>query len=912
MAKKTAKKKIAKKVPTRPAKKKTTKVAAKKRSPKRTSKQSSTRNAALINYDQLFKGKKVCLAGRFTYAPSKDQLIKFVEQRKGTIVDKVDGQLDLLIVGEGKQSAKQTKAEKLNGSGNATIEIVTDLSQLIFGLEADLARYLSDPKLVKSVASILDSSHWWLWGSHSSSLQQDGVDYSGLKLGGTKDKFVLQIPMKNCDFTGATLKNITLGESYAYQANGLDQCLFDRTKFDGVELANAKNCKVTNSTGTKVEFDGIELCRIEQTRINEVMLHHATDCEFFDCHFKSLGGNIIDYHEIDNSHFGDCKIDKWESKYPKFIKGELAYVEVGNWVSEQPMFEKSHLNGCRFKKGKADQIRFQDCKITDCTFENLECDVIDFCNSQVKKIQFKKCKIQTVHATEKQLAQITGLGKIEVPDVKKLKKLTKLAKTIHDSNKLKFEVMGTTDSDHKMKLTVDRDWNVEFKFQSIGGAKKFSKEKSLERWRHGPLKSPDVQRQLYWLFTTPGINDLDLTTLSVKTSKCPLKPKELKQLIIESVYETIGKEPKSEEELKAAQSQARKKNAADRKSILGELKNGDVNKINRRPTSEMEKAGPYRNAKLGGLNLSGIRLSKLNFGKTDFARSDLSKARLTGGKFVNADFSGANLAGADLRNTDLTGANFTDADLTGAKLKGSYLNQARFHNATLKKTVFGGKDCREAALLAGCDFRSANLDDCVMKNCGYDEKTRLPKGISTKTLKEMEWYGSGVPPHERRQNRKATGPIDFDQFMARLREITDASRLSKSLKMLKADRFELFSDVTNDEMVGVVKSQTDDSLVYSCSLNSEGEFACCTQNLNPCGGLRGALCKHILVLVVGLTKNGELDATQVDSWVNDSKLKNPNLDKDRMSEVLLKYKGAEAGEIDWRPTETVPEDFLSF
>lgn len=50
----------------------------------------------------------------------------------------------------------------------------------------------------------------------------------------------------------------------------------------------------------------------------------------------------------------------------------------------------------------------------------------------------------------------------------------------------------------------------------------------------------------------------------------------------------------------------------------------------------------------------------------------------------------------------------------------------------------------------------------------------------------------------------------------------------------------------------------------------------------------------------------------MDDWVNNSKQKNPSLDKDRMSEILLKYKGAEAGEIDWRPTETVPEDFFSF
>ena len=52
--------------------------------------------------------------------------------------------------------------------------------------------------------------------------------------------------------------------------------------------------------------------------------------------------------------------------------------------------------------------------------------------------------------------------------------------------------------------------------------------------------------------------------------------------------------------------------------------------------------------------------------------------------------------------------------------------------------------------------------------------------------------------------------------------------------------------------MGVVKSQSSKDLVYSCRLAADGAFGCCTQNLRPCGGLRGALCKHLLVLIVGL------------------------------------------------------------
>ena len=130
--------------------------------------------------------------------------------------------------------------------------------------------------------------------------------------------------------------------------------------------------------------------------------------------------------------------------------------------------------------------------------------------------------------------------------------------------------------------------------------------------------------------------------------------------------------------------------------------------------------------------------------------------------------------------------------------------------------------------------------------------------------------------------------------------------------ILHTDAAQLFCEVSDSAVSGIVKSQTDSELVYSCCLSSDGTFGCCTQNLNACGGLRGAVCKHILVLVIGLTKAEQLAATTAAQWVLSSKVEKPKLDKNRMSEVFLKYKGAEAGEIDWRPTKTIPEDYYSF
>jgi hypothetical protein len=64
-------------------------------------------------------------------------------------------------------------------------------------------------------------------------------------------------------------------------------------------------------------------------------------------------------------------------------------------------------------------------------------------------------------------------------------------------------------------------------------------------------------------------------------------------------------------------------------------------------------------------------------------------------------------------------------------------------------------------------------------------------------------------------------------------------------------------------------------------------------------------------LIVGLTRAGRLDPATVDHWIDLSRRQKPAIDEESMSATFLRYKGAEAGEVDWRPTETIPEDFYA-
>ena len=160
-------------------------------------------------------------------------------------------------------------------------------------------------------------------------------------------------------------------------------------------------------------------------------------------------------------------------------------------------------------------------------------------------------------------------------------------------------------------------------------------------------------------------------------------------------------------------------------------------------------------------------------------------------------------------------------------------------------------------------------------------------------------------------SREVGKVTDIATFLKALELRADKQKIAKAAAMLKAERFKLFNDVTDESVSGVVKSQTSPDLVYACRIDSDGGYACCTQNLNICGGLRGSVCKHLLVLIIGLVKAGQLDPATIDDWVARTADAKPVLDKEKMGDIFIRYKGAEAGEVDWRPTETVPEDYYA-
>ena len=331
-------------------------------------------------------------------------------------------------------------------------------------------------------------------------------------------------------------------------------------------------------------------------------------------------------------------------------------------------------------------------------------------------------------------------------------------------------------------------------------------------------------------------------------------------------------------------------------------------------------SGPEGIARWNARSATARQMTRLSAG--DFSGRDLSgvnfhgqpslRFRGAGASFRGAVLSNAAFGEADLRTADFTGAQMQKfgargSDMSGAKLAGCDLSSARLAEVKLIGADLGGADLTGADI-SGTDLTDANLDGAALVDMLFDQHTIWPAGFEVPTgarwKPDPKFDGEG----------KEAVAANVDALFARLQQTFNANRITRTREMLRGGTNQLFAEIAPDSVRGVVRSQREPDLVYSCLLREDGTYCCATPDLAECMGLRGEPCKHILVLLLGLAKAGELAPQTADKWVVASRGKkhtwNATL-RDAVADTLLRYKGAQAGEIDWRPTETIPEDFYA-
>ena len=138
-------------------------------------------------------------------------------------------------------------------------------------------------------------------------------------------------------------------------------------------------------------------------------------------------------------------------------------------------------------------------------------------------------------------------------------------------------------------------------------------------------------------------------------------------------------------------------------------------------------------------------------------------------------------------------------------------------------------------------------------------------------------------------------------------------RINKAISMFRREKNLLYIDKDDDSLKAIIKSQTKpNQLEYAISLKSNGDFFCGTQNLFPCGGLRGKVCKHIILALIAVIKSGVGTQNEMIKWVDNTLSHRPKFIKSEATEIFIKYKYALEGKIEWRPIEVLPEDFMAF
>ena len=833
--------------------------------------------------EQWLKDQKVFIEGKFTNYPTAAELTKWLKKAGATIARKLNADVDLLIVDDNQPNKAASAAKRLIAEG-ADIKIVENLRDLVVLPETDHAALITDAESMRRFQ--ITTNHPWLI-RHDRTI--NGQTFRETISGRSGSRLDLQqFLFDKCKFNGTEISYVDFGPF----AESLSRCRLQDVSCQDVQFGYAVETQFKSFIAREIEFNILQDCNFWDATLHDVSIKRLSGCKLTNCELsysrRARGPSFV------NSHFERCVLANMTVGYAYFNETEFTNVT----------FRNCDFGRATFSAGKLNECIFENCRGSSLTIDAA---------CVVKNAKFNDCEFSFVDVEEQHKQQMTGLD--AGPDLKPLAEyplVHELASAVIASTKLNFTVEGKNASGGKVTLQMDRPWWHVTHVQYTSN----DRTETLAIQHANPGKTPtrgnisshdEAMTTILRVLSASRVSELDTATITSKTSKCPLKPKELRRLIIDAVYEVIGTEAPDEREIAAEQK--RKKAAATslKKNVLAELQSANVKAFNRRTKAVRQQASPFREKNLSGLKLAGVNFSDLDLMDCDLSRADLSEANLQ-----NAVLRGVNFSGADLTSAKMKGADLRRSNLTGAKLTGVSLQGAILGNALLDGTIFENVNFGINHNLCGVDLSKAVLTNSPLNSCVYNRKTEFPADLTTADLMKMRWADEGVPPHERRQNEKVDEPINFEQFMKRLNDITDSSRLKKVTKMLKAESFQLFSEVSESCVSGVVKSQTDKDLVYSCRLDSDGRFTCCTQNLRQCGGLRGALCKHILVLVVGLTKSEELDPTAVDEWVNASRMRSPELDKDAMSEILLRYKGAEAGEIDWRPTETVPEDFFSF
>jgi uncharacterized protein YjbI with pentapeptide repeats len=680
-----------------------------------------------------------------------------------------------------------------------------------------------------------------------------------------------------------------------------------------LHLVNIDGADFRNIAAHYAEFGDLQRGAFDEADLSHAYFHNAEDCSFRKATMSEswLGhGNADTYRRCD---FSDAKLLKAQATRCRFPDCDFRGADLSDADIRNSDFSGANFAGANLSRAHGFKDKFTGANLSGAVLHRADLRDASFVNADLRNADLREAALAGADLTGAKIdgadfagAVLTGtkLAGLDLSLAKNLEapkmrtagpKLAELARAAATSKAFATSARVELGGGEHATLVLWREVRRGRAYVHARSEYRRDDNRSVDL-----IDAPTFEQGILNLADRWPQATLRLDTIAARGCRSP-RGKQLLDLATAAWAEAFGLATTALEALEEQKKDQQAELQQLRETMLAELRGGPngVTKWNARPVHDREKIGPLHGLDLGEVNLAGVQLDKLDLQGSRFDGAVLTGAKLGICKLQSASFARADLTGASLSYLEADGANFEDA-----KLAGCYMFLASLKNANCRRADLTGADLM-SAYLQGADFTGAKLDRVDFTRAKYDAGTKFPKGFRPPA--SMEWQG---PPRGVDLKPGAPGSMDFATFFQQLGYKIDLSRLVKAKAMLKADRFQLFAEV-GEAVAGIVKSQSDKDLVYCCRLDSGGKFSCCTQNLKPCGGLQGALCKHLLVLIVGLAKAGRLDPATVASWVDASKQHKPEIDKSAATETFLRYKGAEAGQVDWRPTETVPEDYYA-
>jgi uncharacterized protein YjbI with pentapeptide repeats len=857
-----------------------------------------------------FENETFCIVGEI-HTPLK-HVEKLIHAEGGRLVDDVTETLNYLVVGDPKRQGSKFPAEKTAEKLNkkqAAIRFLTS-DELLELFVPDRDRALAMLKAGEAGIERWNLTCGGSWVDVRVDLRNsdlckvqlvdadlrngvfDGSDFEGATLDGANfDK------VTGCSFDGARLARSTESPARIMAATG---CTFRCANIDGIELLNATRCDLSGAVGSNCRMALVD-CVLQKVELPKLELEQVEGCHFTDakipdaqCLFGRQPGNTFDGTDLSN--FRACVAQFPETS---FSNANLQEADLSSATLDSSSFAGANLQGANLSRASLQKADLKGASLKNADLSEADLSGSDLSNADLSGANLIGANLSgaVVAGARFRNAELRGANFDNVY-------LSPAQQFLMADSRFPGKIGPNA---LELQRIASQSGMLASSIEVIGDNRRFGVHVNS-------ANGDPISEAMLAAAKRSGVVQLLFETAQVKISKGPVKGSELLKVAIAAWCEVFDHPAPAEHDVKEAKKAAKAKTDTLREQALDEIRGGKVGiaKWNARNWKERKHLGKFRKCDLNNVDLTDADLSEANFeqaqlknvilGIADNHISVLGNVRCN---FSKADLTGARLFG-EWQNAKFTDACLNDAKFTAAEIRSSTFVRASFDGADISSSHI------DSCNLCGTNLKTARLRNVTFEWTKFDEQTSFPDSFSPDD--GLVWAGKGKDPRLLAEisKLKQQPSIDFEDLVERLAEAVDGPRLEKALEMLKAESFQLYSDVDDESVTGIVKSQHDANLVYSCRLDSSGTFACCTQNLNPCGGLRGALCKHLVVLLIGLTKAGRVDSTTVSTWVAAAQLQKPTLDKTIMSDIFLKYKGAEAGEIDWRPTETVPEDYYAY